>query len=241
MPWRRIKAACAIVGHEGEQTLIREFFGESPGYFVEVGANDPVAGSQSWHLEQSGWSGVLIEPQPELASRLRSERRARVFEAACSSHENAGTLAPLHVDGAYSSLDEKSPVIDRKLKGAILVRLRTLDEILTEAGAPTPVDFVSIDVEGHTVEVLKGATLSRWRPRLLLIEDHVTTLNVHRYMVSNGYRWFRRTGLNSWYVPSETAPAIGAVGRLQFFRKYYLGTPFRIARDALRRFRAYWR
>lgn len=231
----------AILGHEGEQTLVREFFRGALGYFVEVGANDPIVGSQSWHLEQLGWSGVLIEPQPELASRLRAERRARVFDVACSSIENAGGLAPLYVDGRYTSLNQQPPVIGRKPKDVLPVRLRTLDEVLTEAGAAAPIDFVSIDVEGHTIEVLQGTTLSRWRPRLVLIEDHVTSLDVHRHMVRSGYRWFRRTGLNSWYVPREAAPAIGAIGRLQFFRKYYLGTPLRIARDALRRVRANWR
>ncbi len=148
---------------------------------------------------------------------------------------------PLRVDGAYSSLNQELSVIGRKPKSVLSVRVRTLDEVLTEAGATAPIDFVSIDVEGHTVEVLKGAALSRWRPRLMLIEDHVTSLDIHRHMVRNGYRWIRRTGLNSWYVPREAAPAIGAIGRLQFFRKYYLGTPIRVARDALRRVRAKWR
>ena len=47
---------------EREKVLVREFFGDTKGFFVEVGANDPRQGSQSWHLEQAGWRGVLIEP-----------------------------------------------------------------------------------------------------------------------------------------------------------------------------------
>ena len=38
------------------------FFGNIKGYYVEVGANDPRERSQTWHLEQQGWTGVLIEP-----------------------------------------------------------------------------------------------------------------------------------------------------------------------------------
>ena len=48
----------------------------------------------------------------------------------------------------------------------------------------------------------------------------------------------RRTGLNSWYVPANAAVEIGLVARWQFFRKYYLGTPFRHVREILRRARA---
>ena len=60
--------------HEEEQTRVREFFGgDNSGYFVEVGANHPTHGSQTWHLEQAGWTGVLVEPQPDLAAFLVSD------------------------------------------------------------------------------------------------------------------------------------------------------------------------
>ena len=45
----------AIFPPEQETELVRQFFAARvKGYFVEVGANDPKAESQSWHLEQSG-------------------------------------------------------------------------------------------------------------------------------------------------------------------------------------------
>jgi hypothetical protein len=69
------------------------FLGDRPGYFVEVGANDPRIQSQTWDLEQRGWNGVLVEPQPPIAARLRRERSAKVFEVACSSCQNAGSRA----------------------------------------------------------------------------------------------------------------------------------------------------
>jgi hypothetical protein len=42
--------------------LVASFFAGRRGFFVEVGANDPVARSQTFHLERAGWTGVLIEP-----------------------------------------------------------------------------------------------------------------------------------------------------------------------------------
>ena len=101
--------------------------------------------------------------------------------------------------------------------------------MLEDAGAPQPLDFVSIDVEGHVLEVLEGFTLSRWQPRLLLIEDTVHDLSLHRYLTGQGYRWFRRTGINSWYAPAGSPERVGLLGKLQFLRKYYLGLPFRRA------------
>jgi FkbM family methyltransferase len=222
---------------EVENDLKAEFFGAAPaGFFVEVGANQPQEGSQSWQFEQSGWNGILVEPQPDLAARLAQSRRARVVAAACSSPANAGTSMTLHVSGPHSSLRPELAVTGVVAKATIDVPVRTLDDILQEAGAPVPIDFVSIDVEGHEVEVLSGFDLARWRPRLILIEDHVTNLATHRCLTQAGYRLIRRTGLNGWYVPRAQAPRVG-LGWWQIARKYYLALPIRMLRDRKRRLR----
>lgn len=229
----------AIFPPEQEEGLIQDFFrGRPPGFFVDVGAADPEFGSQSWHFEKAGWTGILVEPRPDLARKLRQTRRATVYEAACSSSHNAGRTMPLNLRGGYSSLNANLVIAGLEPQGTIQVPIRTLDDILTEAKAPAPIDFVSIDVEGHETEVLDGFDLDRWQPRLILIEDHILNLGLHRMLQGRGYKWVRRSGLNGWYVPADAAMAVGWVGRLQFIRKYYLNLPTRRVRDAVRRTRA---
>jgi FkbM family methyltransferase len=226
-----------VFPYQFEEELKAQFFAPMrKGFFVEVGANEPQRGSQSWQFEQAGWNGVLVEPQPDLAAELRRLRRAHVVAAACSSPANAGAAMTLHVSGPHSSLKPKLAVTGVVAKNTIDVPIRTLDDILEEAKAPVPIDFVSIDVEGHEVEVLSGFDLMRWRPRLVLIEDHVTTLATHRCLTRAGYRLIRRTGLNGWYVPRAQAPRVGA-GWLQLARKYYFALPIRMLRDRKRRLR----
>jgi FkbM family methyltransferase len=221
-----------------EQALVRAFFdGARSGFFVEVGANQPKFASQSWHLEQLGWSGILIEPQPELAAALRATRRAKVFAVACSSPENAGRHLPLHVAGPLSSLDPKRMAPGARTERVTQVPVRTLDDILFEARAPVRFDLLSLDVEGHEIEVLNGFDIGRWQPRLVLLEDHVINLAKHRFLTKLGYRLIRRVENNGWYVPAEAAVDIAAGDRWEILRKYYLGLPFRIARNASRRLR----
>ena len=220
-----------------EERLKADFLGTRPGFFVEVGANDPRQGSQTWALEQVGWRGVLVEPQPELAAALRAGRTAQVFPVACSSPENASKTMTLHLAGMLSSLDSRLAVTGLKPERAIEVPVRTLDDVLTEAAAPAPIDFLSIDVEGHETAVLSGFSFARWRPRLILIEDHVTSLAKHRLLCRSGYRLIRRTGLNGWYVPRETAPRLGFTGWWPLVRKYYLALPIRSLRELKRRLR----
>jgi FkbM family methyltransferase len=227
----------AVFPDYAETALKEQFFGDRAGYFVDVGANDPKDISQTWHLEQKGWQGVLIEPQPALAQKLREQRKAMVFACACSSPQNAGKVLPFQVSGIHSSLDLDFFVAGMRKDSVIDVPVRTLDDILQEANAPAPIDLMSIDVESHEVEVLSGVTLSRWRPRLILIEDLALNLRIHRLLRSCGYKWVRRTGLNSWYVPEDAPFPVSPFGHWQFVRKHYLGVPFRHFRETKRKWR----
>src|SRR6266700_663137 len=151
----------AILPPDVETRLVRDFFGDAPGFFVDVGANDPEIGSQTWHLEQAGWSGILVEPQPDLAQKLRQARNAKVFAVACSAPANAGKSMPLHLAGPLSTLNERLMDVTRRAEAVIAVPVLTLDQILREAAAAPPIGFLSIDVEGHAHEVLQGLDLAR--------------------------------------------------------------------------------
>jgi FkbM family methyltransferase len=228
----------ASIGLEEERRMVRAFFNDAKtGYFVEVGANDPHERSQSWHLEQMGWNGVLVEPQPDLAVKLVKARKAMVFAVACSTPDNAGVTMKLHVAGPLSSLNRDRMAPGARPQGVIDVPVRALDDILTEANAPSPIDFLSIDTEGHELEVIQGFDFKRWKPRLISIEDHVSGLAKHWYLQSCGYRLIRRVGNNGWYVPTGTKVEISWPDRWEILRKYYLGLPFRKARNTSRAIR----
>jgi FkbM family methyltransferase len=222
-------------GHE--MRLVAAFFGDIKGYFVEVGANDSRVRSQTWHLEQAGWTGVLIEPQPDLARELRAKRSAKVFAVACSSPDNAGRVLPLHVAGPLSALDREYMAPGVVPESVIAVPIRTLDSLLEEAGAPVRFDFLSIDVEGHEIEVLRGFDIARWRPRLILLEDHVANLAKHRFLTAAAYRIVRRYENNGWYVPRDSDVACRLADRWEILRKYYLALPVRVLRNFSRRLR----
>ena len=181
---------------------------------------------------------MLIEPQPALADRLRAERKAQVFAVACSSPENAGKTLPLHVAGPLSSLDRAAMAPGATPETVIEVPVRTLDSVLEEAGAPAGFDFLSIDVEGHELEVLRGFDIARWRPRLILLEDHVGDLSKHRALKRAGYRIIRRYENNGWYVARGSSDKARLADRWEILRKYYLALPFRLLRNLSRRLRA---
>ncbi|HXR48088.1 MAG TPA: FkbM family methyltransferase [Candidatus Limnocylindrales bacterium] len=220
----------------GEDLLLWEYFGaKTNGFFVEAGANHPTKLSQTWLFELHGWEGILVEPIAKNCELLRQHRpRSQVFQCALGAPEQRGRaqLSVAAGDDALSGLQANDGVVVDRMEE---VEVRTLDEILVEAGNPK-LDFVSIDVEGMELQVLRGFDLMRHRPAMLLIEDHLEDLLVHRHLVRHGYRVVKRTGENNWYVPKRLPFHMTTrTERLRLFRKMFLGLPFRKIRMSLRR------
>jgi len=211
--------------------MLLDFFDRrDDGTFVDVGANEPVAGSTSWPLEQAGWGGVLVEPIPLLADKLRKERTGQVFNCACSREEDAGQSHTFYVHpvipGWSTFNKEASPWLEDEFE-EIEVAVRTLDSILEEAGVKEGFEILAMDVEFHEVKVLEGLDLQRWKPQVIFVEDHAHDHNLLRYLTSHGYKFLNRTSLNSWFVPEDSPHSPSAAARYSFLRKYYLSLPFR--------------
>ena len=96
------------------------------------------------------------------------------------------------------------------------MRSRTLNSILEE-NAPEQISFLKIDVEGSEADVLASIDLSRWRPRVILLEatlpcgrpdwDHPENHGVWNKwepdLLKAGYTFAHFDGLNRFYVRNE--------------------------------------
>jgi FkbM family methyltransferase len=227
-----------------EKALVREFFGSAgSGFFVEVGANEPDSiYSQTWHLEQLGWNGILIEPNPVLSDELRKRRpRSKVYNVACSSPAKVGTaelkipfLADGRIDTGKAALETEIDHAGFPAYRTETVKVVTLDSVLRE-NRVSRIDLLSIDVEGTELDVLEGFDLARYRPRLILIEDKLVYLNKHRWLKRRGYRLVKRTIFDNWYIPADE-PFAMASGRekLTLFRKLYVGLLPRKLKESLK-------
>jgi len=224
-----------------ESRLVWDYFHRrKEGVYVDVGANHPTEQSLTWFLELQGWRGVLIEPNPAFYKLLRERRpRSRTFQLAVGSPEDTG-VAQLHLAVGHGQSTIK-PEFDAELSGErIQVEMRTLNSVLAEAGVDR-VDFLSLDVEGTELDVLRGLDLERYRPELILLEDHLHHYGKHTYLRARGYKLVRRTGYNNWYVP-RNAPAtvfsVSSAGEVwNLVRKMWLSYPLIRMRRALKKAR----
>ncbi len=211
-----------------EDILAWDYFGhKTDGFFVEVGANHPTELSQTWLLEQRGWKGILVEPLPACCEKLRAIRKnSLICEAAAGAPAQVGE-ANLNVaqSDVWSYLGEENKELP--LAGRIKVRVRTLDNILEELRAPQ-VDLLSIDTEGMEIEVLRGLNLQQRRPALVLLEDHMETLDLFFYMRRAGYKLLKRTGPNNWWAPAAAKAMPMTMGeRLSLLNRIWFRYPRR--------------
>ncbi len=224
--------------HAGECDLVHLYFDRAKtGYYIEVGANEPKRSSQTWMLEQTGWTGLLIEPNPDLCDLLRKERpKSTVVQAAAAGAADVGK-AKFHIakNNLHSSLSGGNVDFNPDILRVIEVDVLTLDSIIQNNASPK-IDFLSIDVEGHQLAVLKGIDFKKHAPRLVMIEDHLTSYQTHLFMGTVGYRLVKRTGLNNWYIPAGQPFTMTTPGeRLSLFMKLWVRTPARAMRAWVRK------
>lgn len=187
-----------------DRILERIFSNEKQGYCVEVGAYDGRTGSATYLFERRGWHCLLVEPIPELVEEITRHRRCILKPCAASSQEGEATLFVAESVEQMSTLD-LTPAYHqwiREMGGSvkeITVRTAPLNTLLAEAGFPQ-VHFITVDVEGHELEVLRGFDLERYKPRIVIIEENVPQPTLARYMAERGYVNFKRTGVNEWYA-----------------------------------------
>jgi FkbM family methyltransferase len=154
------------------------------GFFVEAGANDGYLQSNTYYFERfKKWTGVLVEPVPELYRACRRERPgSAVFNCALVPDERAGEPVRMHYGGLMSVMAgiHETPTEDRAhaeagsqlgwdLNYELEVPGRTLTSILDEVGA-TSVDLISLDVEGYEASALEGLDVERFAPSMVLVE-----------------------------------------------------------------------
>lgn len=212
----------------GEDRILAKMFAQHEhGACIEVGANNGVDGSTTLYFEDSGWDCMLIEPNPALCKEIKIRRNARLFECAASSEIGSATL---HVAQGEGNAHAVSAIGDRGMAAQIFkehgfasepidVPTRPLDDLLEEAGWQPEIEFVTIDVEGHELEALKGFSLKKWKPQILIIEDNASMRDssVRDYLEKRGYVRFRRTGVNDWYAPVSNARLTGLVRRAAYY------------------------
>jgi FkbM family methyltransferase len=198
-----------------EDVILRRVFRDrTDGFYIDVGAMDPVAESVTKYFYDLGWSGINIEPNDYFYSKLLEQRPRDInLNFAIDDHEGEKEFFVFKEIG-NSTFDEASR--DRYVERGFeakpkRVKVTTLAAICRDY-VRRQIDFLKIDCEGWERFVLKGADWDRFRPIVLVIEATEPGTDIPAW-----YEWepclteharydmVYFDGLNRFYLPREYA------------------------------------
>jgi FkbM family methyltransferase len=196
-----------------EDLLIKSFFPDiKEGFYIDVGANDPVIDSVTKLFYDEGWSGINIDPIKRHYNAL-SKLRPRDMNLQIGLSDNLGKLSFTEYpegDGLstfddsmqqfYASADHPFPTA--KLK-KYEVEVQTLARVLERADQEH-IHFIKIDVEGYEYRVIKGYDWKGLRPELICIEANHIHDDWRPILAASKYHEVFFDGVNNYYLAEES-------------------------------------
>jgi len=167
--------------------------------YVDVGAAYPVRGNNTYLLYTTGARGVLVEPNPALATQLRSVRPHDIVVEAGIGVTDAVEADYYQIKGnamlntfsaeqvARLQRGKAESVVERVVKMPLVNINRVIQDHLGRAP-----DLLSTDIEGLDEAVIRSLDLSRFRPAAICAETLSMLRSgrpsrITRYLLARGY------------------------------------------------------
>lgn len=165
-----------IYSQEGEDILLERMIGtRTKGFYIDVGAHHPYRYSNTCYFYKRGWSGINIEPNPDLY-RLFLKHRKRDINLNLGLNIKQQELKYYYFDDP--AMNTFSPETadeliagNYKLLRTEIVSTTTLALALQDQSIPPVVDFINIDTEGFDYYIIQSNDWERIKPRFILIES----------------------------------------------------------------------
>ena len=185
------------------------------GFFLDSGASNGLRGSNTKLLESAlGWRGICIEPNAEMFAELVRNRSCICLD--CCLYDKDGTVEFLEAAQVYGGIiDEYHPFhLDyaRRMASSFVggdaqvsstrKQARTIRSVLVDHGAPSVIDYWSLDTEGSELAILRSFPFDEYAFRILTVEhNHLPSREkIRAFLESRGYHRVSSLGIDDCYV-----------------------------------------
>jgi FkbM family methyltransferase len=192
---------------EGEDLILKRFFGgQVDGFYVDVGAHHPKRFSNTYLFYRKGWRGINIDAMP--GSMVQFDRlRPRDINIEKPVSNKVETLKYYAFnEPALNGFSKEIALLRDDLKNYYIkftkdIETTTLQQVL-DGSMPKQkeIDFLTIDVEGLDMEVLRSIDLQMYTPKMILVEilksDYSSIINseVNKYLTIYDYSIYAKSG-----------------------------------------------
>jgi FkbM family methyltransferase len=202
---------------EGEDMVLSRFLDvNKKGFYVEVGCHHPFRFSNTYYFYKKGWSGICVDPLPGTIEIFKRWRHLDIVEEIGISDKEGLLTYYMFNEPALNTFDEKiayerDGLRKYKIISKINIPVITLGNLLKKhlPTANHEIDFLSIDVEGFDIAVLRSNDWKLFRPVVVVVECLRNDLHsmiddpVSKYMMELEYVPYAKTGNSVIFVTAE--------------------------------------
>ncbi|MBA3727225.1 MAG: FkbM family methyltransferase [Armatimonadetes bacterium] len=184
------------------------------GFYVDVGACNPVSESVTKHFYDQGWRGINIDPVRSYIDMFERER-PRDINLNFAISDQPGSIILYEVIGTGLSTTITKYADNCRARGLEVRSYEVPTKTLTEVLADHPVEeihFLKIDTEGAEKSVLSGIDLDIYRPWIVAVESTIPLTYTPIYqewealLLNRDYVFAASHEINRFYVAVERAP-----------------------------------
>lgn len=172
--------------------------GRRPRY-LDIAANHAKRWSNTWFLDRClGWDGVCAEANPKYHQELMQERHCHLVDTCLSDEER---FVKFSFTDAYGGVvrgkdgfgvDASQHASEEKYRGQFVgvreIKCRTARKVLRQIGMEGRVEFMSLDVEGYELPILKGIDWDKVQIDVIVMENKQRI--VREFLLDRGYVLF---------------------------------------------------
>ena len=182
------------------------------GFYVDIGANDPIRFNNTYRFYKKGWRGINVEPNINIIKKLNKIRPRDTN----INYGLSGSRGKLFFYSFYTdtlSTFSKKEAEEYVKKGFDLESIKKIDTVTMKElfikYKINKIDILSIDTEGYDLIILKSNDWEKFRPKVLCVESAIfgddssnNGIEIRKYVTGNGYRLVYENGLNAIYIDS---------------------------------------
>lgn len=201
----------AIVSYSqnGEDILLNNhiFQNKENGFYIDIGSHHPRQFSNTYLLYKRGWSGINIDPIPNMKKIFEERVRDLNINAGISDHTGKIKYYAF-TKGTLNTFDEETAKKQSRMYGEFTtheMQVYTLKEIITKHAPEKQIDFMNIDVEGFELKILNSHDWVKYPPTLIAIEDQNLNLSnpsestTYLFLTTKGYELFSKVNYTTMY------------------------------------------
>ena len=186
--------------------LEKIFMHQPKGIYIDVGCQHPIKHNNTYLLFKKGWEGINVDLDKDNIELFKKSRsNDNNFNKALSNDVKEVDLYFYHKKSPINTIDKKTSEFQKaKVSSIKKIKTDTLNNIILNTKyKDQSFDLLSIDVEGHELEVLKGFDLNKFSPKVIVVEyldlnvskleiknlniEHIINTKIYRYLISKNY------------------------------------------------------